>query len=89
MPHPIWSSEPLPEADREIEKYSLRLTYDQLINSPRLTQCRYMHTLDSGHEVFCGNPTVLNGPWCEKCYRKVYRGPDGAIQKPVQAVKVA
>lgn len=89
MPHPIWSSEPLPEADREIEKYSLRLTYEQLINSSRITQCRYMHTLDSGHDVFCGNPTALNTAWCEKCYRVVYRGPQGAIQMPVQAVKVA
>ena len=89
MPHPIWSSEPLPEADREIEKYSLRLNYEQLLNSPRITQCRYMHTLDSGHEVYCGNPTALNTAWCEKCYRVVYRGPQGAIQMPVQAVKVA
>ena len=89
MPHPIWSSEPLPEADREIEKYSLRLTYDQLHNSRAITQCRYMHTLESGHEVYCGNPTALGTAWCERCYRVVYRGPQGAIQMSVQAVKVA
>lgn len=89
MPHPIWSTEALPEADREIEKYSLRLTYEQLHNSRAITQCRYIHTLESGHDVYCGNPTALNTAWCERCYRRVYRGPQGAIQMPVQAVKVA
>jgi hypothetical protein len=89
MPHPIWSSEPFPEADREIEKYSLRLTYEQLHNSRAITQCRYIHTLESGHDVYCGNPTALGTAWCEKCYRVVYRGPQGVIQMPVQAVKVA
>lgn len=85
MAHPIWSSEPLPDTDREIEKYSLRLSFDALENN--LKQCRYMHTLESGHEVYCGNATVLNTAWCERCYRKVYRGPEGSsIQMPVAKV---
>lgn len=85
MPHPIWS---LPPDDKDLETYSLRLRYDDLLNSRRITQCRFMHGPDR-YEVYCGNPTVAGSAWCERCFRRVYRGPAGAIQMPMQVVKVA
>lgn len=42
----------------------LMLTFDELVNSPIMTQCRFGYGEDARTMAYCGHPTVDEKPWC-------------------------